>query len=117
MAGRALDRVTVLGMSAFGGGETGARAIVCEYKITLSELEHSSRAREQNFWTTRRRARPVVKLVREIPSPPYGLSLIGMLPDLAMWCRYGDLVSRVTILTPCDTMLVPVPSAAPRRGG
>ena len=63
MAGRALDRVTVLGMSAFGGGETGARAIVSEYKITLSELEHSSRAREQNFWTTRRRARPVVKLV------------------------------------------------------
>ena len=49
MAGRALDRVTVLGMSAFGGGETGARAFVCEYKITLSELEHSSRAREQNF--------------------------------------------------------------------
>ena len=76
------------------------------------------RARETNLaGPPATEPRQALELVRKICGPPYGLSLIGMQPDLAIWCRYGDLVSRVTILTPCDTMLVPVPSAAPRRGG
>ena len=53
-----------------------------------------------------------LELVRMMPDPLFGLCLIGMLPDLAMWCLYGDLASRVTILKPCDLVLVPVPSAA-----
>ena len=31
-------------------------------------------------------------------------------------CLYGDLVRRVTIVEPCGSRFVPVPSAAPRRG-
>ena len=39
-----------------------------------------------------------------------------MLPELAIVCLYGDLEGQVTIVKPCDSALVPVPSAAPRRG-
>ena len=39
-----------------------------------------------------------------------------MLPKLAIMCLYGDLVTLVTIVKPCGSRFVPVPSAAPRRG-
>ena len=93
--------------------ETGARAIVCDHGITLSEWELSSRARNQTVWPTRHGPDWTLELVREPPSRSYGLSLIGMLPDLAMWCRYGDLEGEGPFLKPCDLMCVPVPSAAP----
>ena len=57
----------------------------------------------------------VVELVREPPSRSYRLSLSGMLPGLAMWCLYGDLVRQVTIVTPCESVIFPVLSVAPRR--
>ena len=115
MAGGAVDRVPVPDMAGTGMGETGARAIVCDHHITLSEWERSSRARNQTVWPTRFGPDWTLELVRELCSPPYGLSLIGMLPDLAMWCPYGDLVRQVTTVKPCDLMCVPVPSAAPGR--
>ena len=33
-----------------------------------------------------------LELVRKKCGPLFGLCLSGMLPDLAMWCLYGDLV-------------------------
>ncbi|MGB1596030.1 MAG: hypothetical protein ACPIOQ_24930 [Promethearchaeia archaeon] len=39
-----------------------------------------------------------------------------MLPELAIMCVFGDLEFRVTIVKPCGSRFVPVPSAAPRRG-
>ena len=36
-----------------------------------------------------------------------------MLPQLAFMCLYGDLEGEVTIVKPCDSAFVPVPSAAP----
>ena len=39
-----------------------------------------------------------------------------MLPKLAIMCVFGDLVALVTIVEPCGSRFVPVPSAAPRRG-
>ena len=39
-----------------------------------------------------------------------------MLPKLAIMCLFRLLVIFVTIVKRCDSALVPVPSAAPRRG-
>ena len=36
-----------------------------------------------------------------------------MLPQLAFMCLYGDLEGEVTIVKPCDSAFVPVPSTAP----
>ena len=99
-------------MSAAIRGEARARAFVRDHRATLSEWERSSRARHQPGWPTAAEPDRTLKLVRKMPDPLFGLCLIGMLPDLAMWCLYGDLVSRVTILKPCESRLVPVPSAA-----
>ena len=50
--------------------------------------------------------------MRGFLSRSFGFPLSRMLPDLAMWCLYGDLEGEVTIVKPCDLVLVPVPSAA-----
>ena len=52
--------------------------------------------------------------MREKCSPFYGCSLSRTLPELAMRCLYGDLASRVTIVMPCGSALVPVQPAAPQ---
>ena len=83
--------VPVLGMSAAVRGEARARAFVRDHGATLSEWERSSRARHQPGWPTAAEPDRTLKLVREFLSRPLGLYLIGMLPDLAMWCLYGDL--------------------------
>ena len=57
----------------------------------------------------------VVELVRPFRSPPYRLSLSGMLPELAMWCLYGVLEGEATIVKRCDSVMFPVLSVAPRR--
>ena len=53
-----------------------------------------------------------LELVREPQPRSFGLCLIGMLPDLAMWCLYRVLETLELILKPCDLVLVTVPSAA-----
>ena len=55
-----------------------------------------------------------LQTVRQPPSRSYCLSLSCILPELAMRCLYGDLASRVTIVTPCESALVPLPSVAPK---
>ena len=100
-------------MSAAVRGAARARAFVRDHKVTLSEWERSSRARHQPGWLTAAEPDRTLELVREPPSPLFGLCLSGMLPDLAMWCLYRVLASRVTIVKPCESRLVPVPSAAP----
>ena len=52
--------------------------------------------------------------MRQPPGQPFSRSLSCTLPELAIRCLYGDLVSRVTIVMPCESALIPVPSAAPR---
>ena len=52
--------------------------------------------------------------MREKCSPCYGCSLSRTLPELAIRCLYRVLASRVTIVMPCESALIPVPSAAPR---
>ena len=84
--------VPVLGMSAAVRGEARARAFVRDHRVTLSEWERSSRARHQPGWLTAAEPDRTLELVREMPDPLFGLCLSGMLPDLAMWCLYGDLV-------------------------
>ena len=44
----------------------------------------------------------------------FGSSLSRILSELAIRSLYGDLVSLVTIVMPCESALVPVPSAAPK---
>ena len=96
-------------------GETRARIIVTDHPTTLSELEWSSRAQDQPGWPTHIGARPGVELVRSSRPRSFGLLLIGMLPDLAMGCRYGDLEGQLTIVKPWGSMLILVLSVAPRR--
>ena len=52
--------------------------------------------------------------VRAFLSGSFGSSLSRILSELAIRCLYGDLASRVTIVMPCESALIPVPSAAPR---
>ena len=78
-------------MSAAVMSETRARAFVRDHRATLSEWECSSRARHQPGWPTAAEPDRTLELVRESLSSSLGLYLIGMLPDLAMWCLYGDL--------------------------
>ena len=56
-----------------------------------------------------------VWMVRAFRPGCYGYSLSRMLPELAIMCLYGVLVSLVPIVMPCDSALIPVLPAAPRR--
>ena len=84
-------------MSAAVRGEARARAFVRDHRATLSEWERSSRARHQPGWPSAAEPDRTLELVRELLSRPFGLCLIGMLPDLAMWCLYGDLEGEGTM--------------------
>ena len=64
------------------------------------------RAQTADGWTAETRLDSWT--VRELCSPFYGCSLSRTLPELAIRCLYGDLVSRVTIVMPCGSALVPV---------
>ena len=46
--------------------------------------------------------------MREPPSRSYSFSLSGILSELALMCLYRVLVSRVTIVTLCESVLVAV---------
>ena len=46
--------------------------------------------------------------MREPPPRFNGFSLSGILSELALMCLYGGLVSRVTIVTLCESVLVAV---------
>ena len=52
--------------------------------------------------------------MRELCSPCYSCSLSRTLPELAIRCLYGDLERLMIIVMPCESALIPVPSAAPR---
>ena len=54
--------------------------------------------------------------MRALRSGSFGCSLSRMLPELAIMCLYGDLEGQATIVEPCGSRFVPVPSAAPKRG-
>ena len=55
-----------------------------------------------------------LQTVRQLLRQPFSRSLSCTLPELAIRCLYGDLASRVTIVMPCESAFIPVPSAAPR---
>ena len=89
---------------------SGARLVLEPSSVIIASRSASGsdpRARDTNL-AGPSAAEPdrTLELVREPPSPLFGLCLSGMLPDLAMWCLYRVLVSRVTILKPCDSVLV-----------
>ena len=74
MRERALDRVPILVIPAAVRGETCVWAIVADHLLTLSELERSSRARDQAGWPTLAQTRLDAWTVRQFCSPSYGNS-------------------------------------------
>ena len=74
-------------------------------RARLGLLAHFQRRRLRDRWT-----------VRAFRPGSYGCSTSRMLPELAMMMLFRFLVSLEPIVKRCDSALVPVPSAAPRRG-